>query len=105
MSPSYNLGFYYSWTIAQGLEIAGQLDGGLNRSNLILALRTIDMTNPMLLPGLNVKMDGNADAYMLEGSDISRWDANAKTWVQDSITVLDVQTPNCAWDQSAARCR
>jgi len=104
MSPSYNLGFYYSWTLAQALEIAGQLDGGLNRSNLILALRTIDMTNPMLLPGLNVKMDGNADAYLLEGSDISQWHTDSGAWAQDSITVLDVQTPNCAWDQAAGRC-
>ena len=62
------------------------------------------MTNPMLLPGLNVKMDGNADAYLLEGSDISQWHADSGAWAQDSITVLDVQTPNCAWDQAAGHC-
>ena len=50
-------------------------------------------------------MDGNPDAYMLEGSDISRWDAKGGKWVQDSITVLDVQTPNCAWDQATAHCK
>jgi len=105
LTQSYNLGFYYGWTLAQGLMIAGELEGGLTRSNLILALRTIDMTNPMLVGGLKVKMDGNADAFMLEGSDISYWDAGAQAWVQDSVVELEVQTPNCAWDQSTASCR
>jgi branched-chain amino acid transport system substrate-binding protein len=105
VTASYNLGFYYSWTIAQALQIAGQLDGGVTRSNLILALRSIDMTNPMLLGGLRVRMNGNGDAYLLEGSDISYWSSDDQTWVQDSVVELDVQTPNCAWEQSTSRCR
>ena len=105
VSPSYNLGLYYSWTLAQALQIAGQLEGGITRSNVILALRSIDMTNPMLVGGLKIKMDGNDDAFLLEGSDISYWDAGEQAWVQDSIVELDVQTPNCAWDQSTASCR
>ena len=104
VSPSFNLGMYYSWVIAQGLLIAGELDGGLTRSNLILAMRSIDMTHPMLLGGLKVQMNGNADAFMLEGSDISTWSSAEQTWKQDSLLQLAAQTPNCAWDASAARC-
>ena len=63
------------------------------------------MTNPMLVGGLKVKMNGNADAYVLEGSDISYWSADEQVWVQDSVVELEVQTPNCAWDQSSSRCR
>ena len=44
------------------------LDGGLTRSNLILALRALDMTNPQLLPGVRYNMRGNTDAYLIEGS-------------------------------------
>ena len=105
VTASYNLGYYYGWNIAQALMIAGQLDGGVTRSNVILALRSIDMTNPMLLGGLRVGMSGNADAYVLEGSDISRWSTKDQTWVQDSVVSLDGQTPNCAWDLSTSRCR
>jgi hypothetical protein len=105
VTASFNIGFYYAWNIAQGLLIAGQLDGGITRSNLILALRSIDMTNPMLLGGLRVKMNGNGDAYLLEGSDVSRWSTPEQTWVQEAVVELDVQTPNCAWDSAAARCR
>jgi ABC-type branched-subunit amino acid transport system substrate-binding protein len=103
-SPSFNLGFYYSWILAQGLLIAGQLDGGLSRSNMILAMRSIDLSNPMLLGGLKVQMNGNADAFMLEGSDISTWSSGEQTWKQDSLLQLAAQTPNCSWNASAGRC-
>jgi ABC-type branched-subunit amino acid transport system substrate-binding protein len=103
-SPSFNLGVYYSWVIAQSLMIAGELDGGLTRTNLLLAMRTIDMTHPMLLGGLKVQMDGNADAFLLEGSDISKWSSAEQSWEQDSLLQLGAQTPNCAWDPSAAAC-
>jgi ABC-type branched-subunit amino acid transport system substrate-binding protein len=104
-SPSSNLGMYYSWVISQALQIAGELDGGLSRTNVVLALRSIDMTHPMLLGGLKVQMNGNADAYLLEGSDISKWSSAQQTWEQDSLLQLGAQTPNCAWDASAATCR
>jgi branched-chain amino acid transport system substrate-binding protein len=103
-SPIYNLGMYYSWALAQGFQIAGQLDGGLSRSNLILALRSMDMTSPMTLPGIKFNMNGNADAYFLEGSDISRWDATKQAWEQQSIVDLSGQTKPCAYSQSTGRC-
>ncbi|MPY91861.1 MAG: ABC transporter substrate-binding protein [Acidimicrobiia bacterium] len=104
LTPSYNLGLYYSWALSQALQIAGQLDGGLTRTNLILALRSLEMTHPMLLPGITFNMDGNEDAYLVEGSDVSYWDAEQQTWVQDSIADLPGRTPLCAWDQAGSRC-
>lgn len=69
-------------------------------------LKDVDvMTHPMLVEGLGVKMHGNNDAFLVEGSDISSWSAGDQAWAQHSVIELDVQTPNCAWDQSAARCR
>jgi len=104
VTPSFNLGLFYSWTLSQAIQIAGQLDGGLTRSNLIVALRTLDMTNPMLLEGITFNMSGNDDAYFLEGSDVSYWDVAEQTWVQDSIVDLPGRTPSCAWDQAVSRC-
>jgi ABC-type branched-subunit amino acid transport system substrate-binding protein len=102
--PSFNLGFYYGWVLAQGVLIASQLDGGLTRTNMILAMRSIDMSNPMLLGGLKVQMNGNADAFLLEGSDISTWSSSEQTWKQDNLLQLAAQTPNCAWSASVAKC-
>jgi ABC-type branched-subunit amino acid transport system substrate-binding protein len=104
LTPSFNLGVFYAWTLSQAVQVAGELEGGLTRTNLILALRSLDMTNPMLLPGITFNMDGNDDAYYVEGSDVSSWDAAEQTWVQDSIVDLPGRTPLCAWDQAAARC-
>jgi hypothetical protein len=64
----------------------------------------MDMTNPMTLPGIKFNMNGNADAYFLEGSDISRWDATKQAWEQQSIVDLSGQTKPCAYSQSTGRC-
>jgi len=100
-----NLGAPYQWGLSQAMLIVRQLDGGLTRSNLILALRAMDMTNPQLLHGIKYNMSGNRDAYLVEGSDRSRWDLNAQGWVQDG-PVIDIsgKTKPCAWDPSASRC-
>ena len=37
-SSLYGSGFNTSWVIMQAIQIAGELDGGLNRANFILAL-------------------------------------------------------------------
>jgi hypothetical protein len=92
--------------MAQALKIAGELEGGLTRTNVILALRAIDMTNPMLLDGIRYNMNGNADAYVIEGSDVSRWSAAEQRWVQEPGGVIDLsgESSNCAWDQAAGLC-
>jgi hypothetical protein len=65
----------------------------------------MDMTNPQLLHGIRYNMSGNRDAYLVEGSDLSRWDLAAQAWVQDG-PVIDIsgKTKPCAWDPAAARC-
>jgi hypothetical protein len=63
------------------------------------------MTNPQTLPGIKFNMSGNADAFLLEGSDIAQWNVGQQAWVQQSIVDLSGKTKNCAWDQSAAVCR
>ena len=66
-SGSFGSGFIFSWAFVQAVRIAGELDGGLTRPNLILALRTMDMTHPMNLPGIGFNMNGNADALLHRG--------------------------------------
>lgn len=103
--PIMNLGLSYAWTLQQGLLMAGDLPGGLNRSNLMIALRSMDMTNPQTLPGIKYNMNGNADAFLLEGSDISQWSVKDQAWIQQDIIDLSGKTKNCAWDQAASICR
>jgi branched-chain amino acid transport system substrate-binding protein len=99
-------GAILGWTFVQSLLIADQLPGGLTRSNLILAQRSMDMTHPMFIEGVRFHMDGNKDAYFIEGGQYQQWDSAQQTWVPKSKVIdLDGQSKNCAWNAAASRCQ
>jgi hypothetical protein len=105
-SGSYGSGFAFGWAMVQALQIADQLDGGLTRSNLILAIRSLDMTPPGALAGIKFNMDGNKDAYLTEGGIYQKFDAAAQAWQdQGGVIELSGKSKNCAWDQSAGLCK
>jgi hypothetical protein len=96
----------FGWPMVQALQIAGQLDGGLSRTNLILTVRTMDMTHPYVLPGIAFNMNGNADAYLGEGGIFQRWDVAKQLWESDGAPIdLSGRSKNCGWDASAGVCR
>ena len=100
------LGFQYSFPLIQAIRIAGELDGGVTRSNVILALRAMDMTHPMLLDGIKFNMSGNKDAYLIEGSDLSKYDSAKQQWIQQGdIIDLSGKSQLCAFDQSTSSCK
>jgi hypothetical protein len=105
-SGSFGLGFVYGFPMVEALRIAGDLPGGLSRSNLILALRAMDMSHPMLLPGVPFQMDGNEDAYFVEASDISRYDSEKQEWVQQGpIVELTGEQKKCKYDPATSGCQ
>jgi branched-chain amino acid transport system substrate-binding protein len=105
-SPTQGSGVNYGFPAVQALAIAGQLPGGLTRSNYILAIRSIDMTSPMLLPGMKLRMDGLNDSYIVQAGVFQRWDAAKQTFVKDGNVVdLDGKEKNCPWDQTAGLCK
>ena len=82
------------------------MDGGLTRSNVIVAQRAIDGTSPVQLPGIKINMNGNKDAFNLEGSDLSVWDSAKQQWIlQGDIIELSGKSKNCSWDATAQACR
>jgi branched-chain amino acid transport system substrate-binding protein len=104
-SGSFGCGFIFSWAAVQALQIAGELEGGLTRTNLILAIRSMDMTHPLFLEGIKFNNNGNADAYFVEGSDIAQYDAAGQQWKQEgAIIELSGASGLCAFDQSSGLC-
>ncbi len=104
-SGSFGSGFFYGFIEIQALQIAGQLDGGLTRTNLMLALRSMDMTHPILIDGIKLNMNGTQDAYFVEGSDISQYDSAKQTWLQQGdIIELSGKSKPCVWDATASAC-
>ena len=106
LSSSFSAGFYLGWPIIEMLRIAAQLDGGLTRANFLTAMRSMDMTSPFLLPGVKMQTSGNKDGFVIEGSEIAKFDATKQTWIQEGDLVsLGGKTAPCAWDQKIANCK
>ncbi len=106
LSGALGQGFYPGWILSQSLIIAGELPGGLTRSNFILAQRAFEGTSPMHLKGIKINMNGNKDAYFMEGSDLSIYDSAKQQWiVQGEVIELSGKSANCHWDAAAQACR
>ncbi len=94
----YFTGFFYAWPFVETMRIANELPGGLTRTNVMLAIRSLDAHHPGLIDGISFQMDGNKDAYFVEGSDFSVFDAAGATWKQQGgIVDLNGSSPNCTW--------
>ena len=69
----------FGYTVAQTLErVLRQAGDNLTRENVMRQAASLDLTLPMLLPGVNVKT-GPDDFYPIERNQLARWDG--KTWV------------------------
>jgi branched-chain amino acid transport system substrate-binding protein len=100
-------GFNYGWPVVEALEIAADLPGGMSRPNFMLAARTLDMTNPILLDGIKYNMAGNSDPYPIEGTEIAIFSAEAQSWkVQTDFGLIDLsgKSKPCAWSQASSTC-
>ena len=98
-------GYLFAYPYVEALRIAAELPGGITRTNLILAVRSLDIDHPMYLDGIRFKLNGNADAFPIEGSDILRYGASNETWgTPIEIVDVDGETPNCSWSFNDHRC-
>lgn len=69
----------YGYTAAQGLvQVLKQAGDNLTRDNVMKQAASLDITLPMLLPGVNVKT-GPDDFYPIEREQLQRFEG--KTWV------------------------
>lgn len=101
----YADGYTYGYPYGEALRIAADLPGGLSRTNFILAVRSLDINHPMVLDGVRFRLNGNADAYPIEGSGIYRYDADAGSWGRPIHTIdITGQTPDCVHDYGGSYC-
>ena len=64
-------------SIEQLLRAAAEMEGGLNRTNLMRAMWNADFDNPLFVDGVVQRSRGNEDAYLIEAAQISRYRAPA----------------------------
>lgn len=90
----------FGWPMIQTLQIAAELDGGLTRTNFMLALRSLSMTHPFLLDGITFSNNGAEDAYLVEGTQINVWDSAAQSSKQvGGVVDLNGSSGTCSWSE------
>ena len=99
-------GTAWAWDYEQIVQIASALPGGLTRANFMVALRSMDMTNPSLIAGAKWNMNGNKDSYLTEAAQLVQYDS-AKQQVTPVGPVIELsgKSTNCVWDQQAGTCK
>jgi branched-chain amino acid transport system substrate-binding protein len=75
MKDNFNV---YGYTVAQTMvQVLKQCGDNLTRENVMKQAASLDMTLPMLLPGVNIKT-GPDDFYPIEREQLVKF--NGKTW-------------------------
>ncbi|WP_420446177.1 cell wall-binding repeat-containing protein [Candidatus Poriferisodalis sp.] len=99
--PRHYDGYLLAYPYVEALRIAEALPGGLSRTNLMLAVRALDIDHPLLREGVRFRLNGAADAYPVEASALSRFDADSQRWIVTGPVIdVDGQTPPCHWSSS-----
>ncbi len=98
----FSTGFRYAYAYVEALRVAAALPGGLTRPNFMLATRTLDFEHPLYHDGIAASMNGNEDAYLIEGTQFAQYNAAKRRWEQvGDIVDINGQTPDCDWDYRA----
>jgi branched-chain amino acid transport system substrate-binding protein len=108
LDPSISLlatGYFFAYPWTETLRVANELPGGMSRTNVMLAARSIDIYHPLMMDGVAYELDGAKDAFAIEGSDFSKFDATGQTWnIVGDIVDGNGGSPNCAWDKENGGC-
>ncbi len=98
----YGTGFgQFGFAHVETMRIAAELEGGLTRSNFLLAQRSLNIDHPLFLDGISFAVDGAADAFFIEGSEFSEYNAAEESWTQlGDVVDLNGSSPNCSWSET-----
>jgi hypothetical protein len=105
-SGNLNSGTFFAWPLVQALIIGGQFEGGLTRSNFMMAQRMMVMTTPFVFEGVKLTTNGVKDAFPVEGGVYQTYNASKQAFERRSdIIDLDGKSTPCAWDQGSSTCK
>jgi ABC-type branched-subunit amino acid transport system substrate-binding protein len=104
-SGNLNGGTFFAFPLVQSLILAGQFEGGLTRTNFMLAQRMLNFTNPFVYEGVKLTTNGVKDAFPIEGGVYQQYSTAKQAFERKSdIIDLDGTSKPCAWSQTSASC-
>jgi branched-chain amino acid transport system substrate-binding protein len=77
------IGWLYGEVLRDVLLRADELEGGLTRPNVLIAARQTEFASKLLYDGVQLKMDGVADTYLVESGRIEKWNGTTFEQVTD----------------------
>ena len=97
-------GISNAYPLVENLRVADALPGGLTRTNMMLAVRTMRLEHPLLLDGIAFELNGNADGHTIEGGQFVQYtipEGADEGSLEPFGDVFDVNgtTPNCEFGE------
>jgi len=87
---TYATGWIFAYYMTEILQLAATYEGGLDRGNIMLAARAIDKPIPLLIDGLQARMNGMEDAYLTEGGQMAEYQVTDPTALGTFVKVGDL---------------
>ena len=84
-------GWLYGEVLRDVLMRADAMPGGLTRPNVLLAARNTDVKSGLILPGVQLKLSGKDDAYLVESARFDKWNGTTFEKASEVITTYEGQ--------------
>ena len=75
-NAEYADGWMWGWYVTEVLQDAASYRGGLNRANIMTAAYSIDEIYPLMVTGIDTRMDGFQRAYLVLSDQMSKYSGN-----------------------------
>jgi branched-chain amino acid transport system substrate-binding protein len=87
---TYATGWWLAMYLEEVLRQAATYEGGLDRGNIMLAARNIDMENPFVLDGIKNVTAGASDTYLNEGARMVVYEVSDPTQLGTFVAAGDI---------------
>jgi len=84
-------GWLYGEILRDVLLRADALPGGLTRPNVLLAARDTNVKSGLILPGVQLKLSGKDDAYLIESARFDKWNGTTFEKAGEVVTTYEGQ--------------
>lgn len=87
-APGWNAGE----VVVQAIRRAAESDAGLTRASIMQAFRSTDYHPSLMRPGVNFRLNGDTDGYLMESAQIVAYDVATGTFVDEGDMITEFES-------------